>query len=159
MIIQGGFDLSTLAQPLIVRKSKPNGRLVVIQADESLELVSVTCIAKHFNGSLSPFMDDIIRSLNSEYTKYFAVAHRGSLGQWGEPDEEICDESKVLKGLASEHGIQIIGHILFDSDGWSSIYGSHYFEQYMGDFESLPRTMNHWTRQVNQAGSDDVAPS
>ena len=152
MILQAGFDLTQLAQPLIRRHGRNKNRLVLIQATRDLELIGVGILTKHFSGKLSPHMDAILEHLEPDYTKFFAIAHPSQGGPFGIPDPDIAEESELLSVRASTQGCQLIGHVLFEEDRWQSLGGNHYFDQYFHDITGLPTTMDHWSRTMDAGG-------
>lgn len=148
MILQAGFDLTQLAQPLIRSHGRNCNRLVLIQATRNLELIGVGMVTKNFSGTLAPHMDQILDLLEPDYTKFFAIAHPSHRGPGGIPDLQIMDESDVLRDLAAANGFHLIGHVLFEEDRWQSLCGNRYFDQYLHGFETLPPTMDHWSRSI-----------
>lgn len=146
MILQAGYDLTQLAQPLIRRHGKNRNRLVLIQASRDLELIGVGMVTKHFSGTLAPHMDQILGLLEPDYTKFFAIAHPDRQAPGGIPDIDLMDEADILRVRAAAKGFQMIGHVLFEEDRWQSLCGNRYFDQYLHGFEGLPPTMDHWSR-------------
>ena len=146
MIIQGGFDFTQLAQPLIRRHGRNRNRLVLIQATRDLELHSVSVVTKHYNGALAPHLEEIIGQLNPEQTRFFAVAHPDRVAPSGIPDERTMEDSQILEERAAAEGFHLIGHVLFSSDSWLSLRGSLYFEQYRDRGIGLPSSMDQWAR-------------
>ncbi|UIK88714.1 hypothetical protein [Arthrobacter polaris] len=59
MILQAGFNLTQLAQPLIRRHGRNKDRLVLILATGDLELIRAGILTKHFSGRLAQHMDTI----------------------------------------------------------------------------------------------------
>lgn len=146
MIIQGGFDFTQLAQPLIRRHGRNRSRLVLIQATRDLELHSVSVVTKHYSGTLAPYLEEIVGLLNPEQTKFFAVAHPDEVAPGGTPNERTMDESQILDARAAAEGFHLIGHVLFCSSSWLSLRGSLYFEQYGDRGIGLPSSMDRWER-------------
>lgn len=68
-----------LAHPLIAPGGKLTPRLVLIALDAEMQLDSVEVIADDFAGSLAPYHDAVLTALDREYTRYFAIAHPGSV--------------------------------------------------------------------------------
>ena len=152
MILQAGFDLTQLAQPLIRRHGRNKDRLVLIQATRDLELIGVGILTKHFSGKLAPHMDSILEHLEPDFTTFFAIAHPSQRGPGGIPDLEIEEESEHLRDRASAKGCQLIGHVLFEEDRWQSLGGNHYFDQYLHNITGPPSTMDHWSRTMDAGG-------
>ena len=75
MIIQAGFDFVILARPFIVPDGRVRSNLVLVCVDAEMQLDSVQVITEDFAGSLAPFHDAVLMALDSEFTKYFAIAH------------------------------------------------------------------------------------
>ncbi|HEX9229608.1 MAG TPA: hypothetical protein VF885_23670 [Arthrobacter sp.] len=69
-----------------------------------------------FAGSLAPFHDAVLAALDREYTRYFAIAHPGSFGEYGCSDP-IMREADELESKAVERGMQLIGHFAVDETG------------------------------------------
>ena len=81
MIIQAGFDFEILARPFIFQQGKLTPRLVLICLDADMQLDSVDVVANHFEGCVAQFHDAVLAALDPECTKYFAIAHPGSLSE------------------------------------------------------------------------------
>ncbi|MCB5293160.1 hypothetical protein [Arthrobacter sp. SO3] len=143
MIIQAGFDFVILARPFIVPDGRLRANLVLVGVDAEMQLDSVQVITEDFAGSLAPFHDALLVALDSEFTKYFAIAHPGSFSAYGCPDP-IMDEADELESKAAERGLQLIGHFAVDETGYMSARAHMYFDQYPRH-NDLPRTMLHWS--------------
>ena len=144
MIIQAGFDFVILARPFIVPDGRVRSNLVLVCVDAEMQLDSVQVITEDFAGSLAPFHDALLVALDSEFTKYFAIAHPGSFSDYGCSDQ-IMDEVDELESKAAERGMQLIGHFAVDETGYISARAHMYFDQYPSH-NDLPRTMLHWSR-------------
>ena len=143
MIIQAGFDFVILARPFIVPDGKIRPNLVLVCVDAEMQLDSVQVVTEDFAGSLAPFHDDVLLALDSEFTRYFAIAHPGSFSEYGCSDP-IMGEADELESKAAERGMQLIGHFAVDETGYMSARAHMYFDQYP-QHEDLPRTMLHWS--------------
>lgn len=144
MIIQAGFDFEILARPFIVQHGKLVPRLVLIGLDAEMQLDSVHVITEDFAGALAPFHDAVLAALDTEFTKYFALAHPGRF-TGNIHTEPIMDEAAELESKAAERGLQLIGHFAIDETGYMSARAHLYFDQYP-QHDDLPRTMLHWSR-------------
>ena len=82
MIIQAGFDFEILARPLIIQHGMLMPSLVLICLDSDMQLESVDVVPGDFAGCLAPFHDAVLAALDSEYTKYFAIAHPRTMFHW-----------------------------------------------------------------------------
>jgi hypothetical protein len=78
MIIQAGFDLELLAQPLIVQEDKLLPRLVVIGLDAEMQRESIKVASDQFTGRQEPEFDSILNELEPRWTRCFAIAHAGT---------------------------------------------------------------------------------
>ena len=56
--------------------------LVLICLDSDMQLESVDVVPGDFAGCLAPFHDAVLAALDSEYTKYFAIAHPRTMFHW-----------------------------------------------------------------------------
>ena len=145
MIIQAGFDFEILARPFIFQQGKLTPRLVLICLDADMQLDSVDVVANHFEGCVAQFHDAVLAALDPECTKYFAIAHPGSLSEDFRFSDPILDEVRTLESKAAERGMQLIGHFVIDETGYWSTRARMYFDQYPRH-NDLPRTMLHWSR-------------
>lgn len=143
MIIQAGFDFVILARPFIVPDGRVLSNLVLVCVDAEMQLDSVEVITEDFAGSLAPFSDALLVALDSEFTKYFAIAHPGRFSEHRCADP-IMNEANALESKAAERGIQLIGHFAVDETGYMSARAHMYFDQYPSH-NDLPRTMLHWS--------------
>ncbi|MDN4644302.1 hypothetical protein [Arthrobacter sp. PsM3] len=143
MIIQAGFDFEILARPLIVQHGALLPRLVLIGLDAEMQLDDVHVITEEFEGSLAPFHDAVLAALDTEFTKYFAIAHPGRFTGYIQT-EPIMDEADELESKAAERGLRLIGHFALDETGYMSARAHMYFDQYPSH-NDLPRTMLHWS--------------
>jgi hypothetical protein len=145
MIIQAGFDFVILARPFIVPDGRVRSNLVLVCVDADMQLDSVQVITEDFAGSLAPFHDAVLMALDSEFTRYFAIAHPGRFSGYFGGSEPILDDANSLESKAAERGMQLIGHFAVDETGYMSARAHMYFDQYPSH-NDLPRTMLHWSR-------------
>lgn len=141
MIIQAGFDLEFLARLLIAPTGQVLPMLVVIELDADMQLADLRLVTNQFDGSLGPHVKAILDPLETDTTRYFAIAHAGCWPECTEVHAPILEEAEALREAAIERGFLMIGHFGLDGVGYMSNGPHYYFDRYpLG----LPCTMDHW---------------
>ncbi|MEW9873312.1 hypothetical protein [Arthrobacter sp. HS15c] len=141
MIIQAGFDLEILARLLIVPEGNVLPKLVVIELDADMQFADIQVVSHQFGGRLEPHFDAILRQLNTDRTRYFAIAHAGAWPECTAVDAPILAEAEALRASALQRGFLMIGHFGLEGDEYMSNGPHYYFDRY---HLSLPCTMDHW---------------
>jgi hypothetical protein len=141
MIIQAGFDLQILARLLIAPEGNVLPKLVVIELDANMQFADIQVVSHQFGGRLEPHFDSILRQLNIDRTRYFAIAHAGAWPECPAVDAPILAEAETLRKRAIQHGFLMIGHFGLVGDEYMSNGPHYYFDRY---HLGLPCTMSHW---------------
>ncbi len=154
MIIQAGFDLEFLARLLIAPTGNVSPKLVVIELDANMQLADIQVVSHQFDGQLEPHFDAVLGQLDSDGTRYFAIAHAGVWPECGDFHAPILEAAEELRTRAHQRGFLMIGHFGLDGAGYMSNGPHYYFDRY---HLGLPCTMDHWVHSKH--GTCDPAAS
>jgi hypothetical protein len=133
MIIEAGYDLAELVHPFLFAEGAHDGALWVLALDKDLRYLYKREVAADAGDSLEPHFDTIIDSPEQRWAHYFVIAQR--LRHVGEAPYLNIDYTieKRLEDLATAHGFEMLGHMMFDTEGWYSTGPMHQFRDYYLD--------------------------
>jgi len=128
--------------------------LVVVAMDGDLGFYFVKTVTKHFNGCLDEYHDAILKKVDKDFVRYFAVAHRSPTAR---PERVEHEAAQRLLDAASKLGLHLIGELHFDREGWYSTGPMHTFKHYF--YDELPKIVSRRPRQFAKtrlAGGKEV---
>lgn len=140
MIIEAGYELRLLVQPILFANESSRKSLWLLALDKDLRFLFPAKVVDNMGRTIEPHIDQIIGQLADDcfQTHYFAVAHMVPHVSF-QLYEELSQLDEKLQQAASPQGFELIGHLVFDDECWYSNGPMHRFRDYPGN--DLPRAM------------------
>ncbi|TAM70689.1 MAG: hypothetical protein EPN48_04845 [Microbacteriaceae bacterium] len=154
MIIDTGSDLLQLTERRLWKHERTSPLVAVVMTGD-LELYFVKTITKHYTGCLDDHHEQILRAVDKDYARYFAVAHRSVQARHEFID---FDESHRLEQKAAEVGLHLIGDLHVDREYWCSTGPMSFFKTYLCE-DDLPKISSRRPRhfaKTRLAGGAEV---
>ena len=134
MIIEAGYELQLLVQPILLANESSRKSLWLLAMDKDLRFLYPRKVLDTMGTTIEPHIDEIIGALGDDcfQTHYFAVAHMVPHVSFS-IYEELSHLHEKLQQAASPRGFELIGHLVFDEECWYSSGPMHSFRDYPGN--------------------------